>query len=300
MDLTRTLIDDDALTEAAAVALLALDSPDPRLRAAGELSTALVHLAEGNPRPAMKRLQRLGESPDPDIAAEVYLTKGMAFQARRKWADADAHYRFAMALPRPESGALAALHLGRMLAGSGQEDEAGRMFHAAVNSRVPRVMEEAALELALTLERVGRPDAAAGNYRTATGSSRPAVALRAAFNLAGLLRETGEPDQQEESLRLLEQVHASGDADFAPKAAADLAVAHLEAGRVPEGVACLEEAIASPDRAVSSLAHLHLGIVSADSGDPVRARQFLRTAEKTGTGEVKQRAAQALRLLRNR
>ena len=179
MDLARALIDTGALTEASAVALLAGDSPDPRLRAAGELTRALVHLAEGNPRLAMKRLQRLGEQPDPDVAAEVYAAKGAAFQARGKRADADAHYRLALALPRPQSAGLAALGLGRTAAESGQEDEAGRLFHTAVGCGVPRVAEEAALELALALERVGRPGAAVGTTAPPpTAPGRPSDCAR--------------------------------------------------------------------------------------------------------------------------
>jgi predicted negative regulator of RcsB-dependent stress response len=161
---------------------------------------------------------------------------------------------------------------------------------------VPAVTARAELELGRVLERTGNHEAAVRRYRAAIDSPQQQTSLHAAFNLAGLLRDSGgSPEQLAESRHYLEQVHASGHPGYAPKAAVDLAVGLLEQERADEAVPLLEEGAASADPAVSALAHFHLGLVLIDVE---QARRHLRIAQKTGTGQVKTRAAEALRLRR--
>lgn len=298
MELARSYLDVDALEHAAAVSVRAAGSGDAAVRAAGILVTALVHLAEGAPRQAAKCLKPLEGFSDLDVATEVHLIRGMALEARGKRADADANYRMAMGLTEAVGVGLAALQLAGMAVAADDLDEAGRMFQAATGCGVPVVTARAELELALVLERAGDHEAAIRRYRAATGSPHQKTALHAAFNLAGLLRDTAEdPEQLDESRHYLQQVHASGHPGYAPKAAVDLAVGLLEQEQADEAVPLLDEATASADPAVSSLAHFHLGLILVDVE---QAQRHLRIAQKTGTGEVRNRAAEAMRLRRDR
>lgn len=298
MELARAYLDVDAREHAAAVAVRAGGSGEADVRVAGELVTALIHLAEGESRQAVKCLKPLDGFSDLDVAAEVFLVRGMAMEARGKRGDADANYRLAMGLPRAISAGLAAIRLAGMALATDDLDEAGRMLQAAMGCGVPVVTARAELELALLLERSGNQEAAIKRYRAAIDSPQQKTALHAAFNLAGLLRETGDsPEQLAESRHYLEQVHASGHPGYAPKAAVDLAVSLLEEERADEAVPLLEEGTAAADPAVCALAHFHLGIILIDAE---QARRHLRTAQKIGTGEVKTRAAEALRLRRDR
>ncbi|MFJ8794300.1 hypothetical protein [Streptomyces sp. NPDC102462] len=295
--LARAFVDVDGDEQAAALAARLATSDDGKLRAAGVLVTALVQIVGKKPKDALKTIQRLGESSDPDIAAEVLLMRGMALQARRKWADADANYQLAMMLRNGATSGLAAIHLGFLRVGSGEEGEAAQSFLAATSCGDPVVTAYAELELALTFDRNGRRDAAAAHYRAAMHSPHANVALRAAFNLAGLLRDSGDPAAAEESRDLLERVRATGHPEYAPKAAVDLAVGRLEANQTDGVVELLTVGTTSADPAVSALAHLHLGSCLVD---PVQADRHLAIAEKTGPREVKRAAAQTRKVRRAR
>ncbi|MER6524614.1 hypothetical protein [Streptomyces sp. NPDC001508] len=293
--LARAFIDVDGVQQAAALAARTAASDNSKLRAAGVLVTALVQLAGKKPKDALKSIQRLGESSDPDIAAEVFLVRGMAQHTRRKWADADANYQLAMMLRNGATSGLAAIHLGFLRAGYGEDEEAAQNFVAATSCGDPVVTAAAQLELALILDRNGRRDAAVERYRAAMRGPHTNVALHAAFNLAGLLRDGGDPEAAEESRDLLERVHATGHPDYAPKAAVDLAVGRLEADRTDGVVELLTVGTTSPDPAIAALAHLHLGSCLAD---PVQAEQHLAIAQKTGPRAIKQAASQARKLRR--
>ncbi|MFF0226636.1 hypothetical protein [Streptomyces sp. NPDC004629] len=293
--LARAFVDVDAVQQATALAARVATSDSAKLRTAGVLVTALVQIAGKKPKDALKSIQSVGESPDPDIAAEVFLMRGMALHARRKWADADANYQLAMMLRNGTTSGLAAVHLGFLRAGFGEEEEAGQHFVAATSCGDPVVTAYAQLELALLLDRNGRRDAAVDRYRAALSSPHPNVALHAAFNLAGLLREGGDPAAAEESRDLLERVHATGHPDYAPKAALELAVGRLEANQTDGVVELLTVGTNSPDPAVAALAHLHLGSCLAD---PVLADQHLAIAQKTGSRTIKQAAARTRKLRR--
>ncbi|MFI1096077.1 hypothetical protein [Streptomyces sp. NPDC020917] len=295
LDLARAFLDADAEQHAATLAARATSSDSTKQRTAGVLVTALVQLARKKPKDALKTVNSVGESSDPDIAAEVLLIRGMAMHARRKWADADANYQLAMMLRTGATSGLAAIHLGFLRVGFGDDEAAAQEFAAATTCGDPAVTAHAQLELALILDRSGRPDAAIGRYRAAMRSPRPGVALHAAFNLAGLLREAGDPEAAEESRDLLERVHATGHPGYAPKAALELAVGRLEEDRTDGVVELLTAGTTSADPAVSALAHLHLGTCLVD---PAQADRHLATAEKTGSREVKQAASRARKLRR--
>ncbi|MGW4734707.1 hypothetical protein ACWEQC_37065 [Streptomyces shenzhenensis] len=293
--LARAFVDVDGVQQAAALGTRVATSDSAKLRTAGVLVTALVQIAGKKPKDALKSIQSVGESPDPDIAAEVLLMRGIAMHARRKWADADANYQLAMMLRNGATSGLAAIHLGFLRAGFGEEEQAAQNFAAATTCGDPVVTAYAQLELALTLDRNGRRDAAIDRYRAALRSPHANVALHAALNLAALLSEGGDPEAAEESRDLLERVQATGHPDYAPKAALNLAVGRLEADRTDGVVELLTVGTGSPDPAVASLAHFHLGSCLAD---PVQADRHLAIAEKTGSREIKRAASQARKLRR--
>ncbi|WP_435128401.1 hypothetical protein [Actinacidiphila sp. bgisy144] len=298
MELARAYLDVDALEHAAAVSVRAGGSGDFDVRAAGGLIAALIELAEGNPKKALKTLKPLNGFSDMDVAAEVFLLTGMAMEARGKWADADANYRMAMGLPQAVTAGLAALHLGRIAVTAGRLDDAGAMFDAAVGCGVAHVTGSVHLELALFHDRAGNHEDAVQHYRLAVTSPYEKTSLHAAFNLAGLLRDVGgTPEHLEEARHYLEQVRGTGHPSYAPKAAIDLAVGLLEEGHGDAAVPLLEEGAAAADPTTAALAHLHLGLLLVDAAT---AEAHLRIAQKTGTGQVKTRAAEALRLRRGR
>ncbi|MEU2206743.1 tetratricopeptide repeat protein [Streptomyces hygroscopicus] len=290
--LARAFIEADGVQHAATLAVRATTSDSTKRRTAGALITALVQLARKKPKDALKSVKSVGESADPDIAAEVFLIRGTAMHTRRKWADAEANYRMAMMLRNGATSGLAAIQLG-FLHGAGDEEEAAQNFVAATTCGDPVVIASAHLELAMLLDRNGRHDAAIDRYRAALSSPYPNVALHAAFNLAGLLRDNGDAQAAEESRDLLERIHATGHPAYAPKAAVELAAGRLEAGRTEGVVELLTMGTTSTDPAVSALAHLHLGACLVD---PVQADQHLAIAEKTGSREIKRAASRARKL----
>jgi hypothetical protein len=147
MERARAFIDAAARERAVALAHRTRSSADPRAAAASRLVTALVHLAEGSPQRAIRSLKPLDRFSDPDIAAEVFLIRGQALDARGMHADADANYRLAMALPRPVTAGLAALRLVRTALALDDLPETARLLHLALHSPVPAVRSKAEQEL---------------------------------------------------------------------------------------------------------------------------------------------------------
>ncbi|MGW2255776.1 hypothetical protein ACWCXH_37360 [Kitasatospora sp. NPDC001660] len=295
LELARAFLDADAVEHASTLAVRATASASTQQRTAGVLVTALVQLARKRPKAALKSVNSVAESPDPDIAAEVFLIRGMAMHARRKWAKADANYLLAMMLRNGATSGLAAIHLGLLRVSLGDEEAAAQNFAAATTCGDPVVTARAQLELALTFERNGHRDAAIAPYDAAMSSPHPNVALRAAFNLAGLLRDSGDPKAAVLSRAMLESVYATGHPDYAPKAAVELAIGRLEADQTHGVVELLTVGTTSADPAVAALAHLHLGACLVD---PVQADQHLAIAMKTGSREIKQAASRTRKLRR--
>jgi tetratricopeptide (TPR) repeat protein len=296
LDLSRGLAAQGDREVAELVARSAFATGDAKTEAAGGLALAWLQVTGGKARKAWSEVGAFADSTDVDVLGEATYLRGVILQVRRRHAQAAEEYRRAMSIPRRKTAGMSAVALGEMLAETGDREGAVAALTFGHECGDPYAEAEAALKLAILHDQAGDLGGALPLYREAAESGS-AAAPQAAFHLGEILRLEGEADAARESF---EDAYATGDPEFAPRAAVNLGAMYMELDepRVDEAYQCFETAAASADPAISSRGHCYLGVLLA-GGAPEDAERHLRTALKTGDDAVKQLASEVLEKMRS-
>ena len=241
---------------------------------------AILALETARPRIAIDLLARVIAQRD---APDAHYHLALALQMERRLAEAETHYRQAVAL-KPDY-VEAQMNLGNVLAERGSREEAAACY-ARVLALAPRAAA-AHYNLANMLAALGRLDEAEAHFRAAI-AGEPGFA-EAWSNLGNLLRDTGKPREAEAAYRralTLKPDHA--------EAHNNLGLALARRGDAAAAVACFRDALRLAPDDLDATHHLARELFA--QGQAAEAVALLtRALDRNGNAETRSLFALCLR-----